>query len=169
MSAFRFRKLPKAAREKAKSPQQLFQAVAQNIGKQVKNPDGRVDAERIEHAPLPAQVVYWAWRFQCEAGGSGIGTLLVDHLGIFAPQFHISLEKVGANELIRRLEAGIPLAKQVHAEFTRFHDQSWFEQFKPDPEFPSLQAVDKGVYPIVSSLTDLVAAFIDKNEGDFFE
>jgi hypothetical protein len=169
MRTVRFRKLPKAARQKAKSPQQVFQVVAKNIGEQVKNPDGRADAERIEQAPFPAQVVYWLWRFQCEAAGSGIGTVLVDHLGIFTPQFHASLKEVGADELVRRLEAGIPLAKQVYAEFTRLHDQSWFEQFKPNPEFPSFQAVDKGVYPIVSSLTDLVAAFIDKNEGDFFE
>jgi hypothetical protein len=169
MSRFLFRKLPKAARDRAKWPQQLFQAVADNVSQQVEKANSDVDAACIEGTPFAAQVVYWLWRFQCEAGTNGFEKLLLDNLGIYAPQMHAALLAVGAKELVRRMEAGIPHARGSCAEFNLLQDKTWFEQFKPTPSFPTLQSVDEDVYPIIASLTDAVESFILENAEELFE
>jgi hypothetical protein len=113
---------------------------------------------------LAAQVVYWLWRFQCEAGLNGLEVFTLNNLGIYSPQVHGALQIVGAKELVRRMEAAIPHARRSDAEFCLLKDQSWFEQFEPIPDFPTLQSVDVGVYPIIDSLAKLVVEFIRRNK-----
>jgi hypothetical protein len=94
---------------------------------------------------------------------------VLEPLGTFLPQIYVALKAVGAVELVHRLEAAIPLALEGTAEFKRTPDQSWFKQFARVAEFPTLQSVDEGVFPIICSVGDLAAAFIRSNEGVLFE
>ncbi len=105
---------------------------------------------------------------------NGIEVFLIDSLGDCIPQVHEALAMVGAQELVRRLEAAIPWAALGSAEFTLLPDQFWFNQFRPVPEFPTLQSVDRPqsgetVYKVIHGLADLVAAFIRANEEVLFE
>ncbi len=152
----------------------LFQLAATNIREQVEEPLYHENLERLAAVPRKAQVVYWLWLFQCEASLNGIEVFLIDSLGDCIPQVHEALAMVGAQELVRRLEAAIPWAALGSAEFTLLPDQFWFNQFRPVPEFPTLQSVDRPqsgetVYKVIHGLADLVAAFIRANEEVLFE
>lgn len=166
MKRFRFQKLPRKLLAPMR-PRQLFTLVAEEIGRQVENATG-VDAERIESAPFSGQVVYWLWRFSCEAGVCGLDVFLLNDLGIYAPQIHDALEVIGAKELVRRIEAAIPWALRSCAEFKLLKDRSWFEQFEPIPEFPSLTSVNKGVYAFVRAIRQPTEAFIITNAEELF-
>jgi hypothetical protein len=142
--------------------------VAECVAAQVEGPRG-VDAERIESIPFRAQVIYWLWRFKCEAGSNGFEVFLLEPLGIYSPQIYESLQAVQAHELVRRMEAGIPWAIKGPAEFNALKDRSWFEQFPVIEEFQTLQSVDVGVYPIIEALNIKVDAFIRENADELFK
>src|SRR5262249_16489409 len=128
--------------------------------------------ERLAAIPIEAQTIYWLWRFQSEAGHGGLEVFVLDWLGIHSPQVHAALKSVGAQELAIRLEAAIAIARthQYHsAEFTRLKDQAWFGQFPPNPEYPTLQSVDRGIYPLIIALTDAVVVYIKANRPVLFE
>jgi hypothetical protein len=88
---------------------------------------------------------------------------------IHAPEIHSALNLVGALELVRRLEAAVPLARHGYAEFRKLNDQSWFNQFDQAPQYPTLQSIDEGTFPIMRSLSDRVVIFIRTNEDILFQ
>ncbi|HSZ59784.1 MAG TPA: hypothetical protein VK797_29340 [Tepidisphaeraceae bacterium] len=164
----KFRKLPYSVLEN-KRPHRIFELVATHVGEQVENRRSEPVQSRLERIPMEFQVVYWLWRFCCEASLNGFEVLTLQSEGIYLPQIHASLEIVGATELVRRLEAAVPHARRARgAEFNTLKDKSWFDQFAPNPAFPTLQSVDEGVYPIINGLTDQVFAFVKSNARAFF-
>jgi hypothetical protein len=170
-----FQKLPNQLLSK-EDKHRLFELVATNIREQVEQPLYQRNLDRLAAVPREAQAIYWLWLFQCEASLNGIEDFILQSLGKYSPQIHEALTMVGALELGRRLEAAVPLAREWAAEFTTLSDQSWFNQFAPMPEFPTLQSVDrptpqsgeKDVYTIIESLDELVGAFIRSHEQVLF-
>jgi len=169
MSSWKFRKLSRSLVETA-SDQRLFESVCDEIAAQVESRPFTVDPDKLASVPDEAQTLYWLRLFEAEAGNNGMEVFILNSLGVYAEQIHTALKAVGAGELVRRLEAAIPFALANHgADFERLPDLSWYKQFPPSREYPTLQSVDKGIYPIVDSLTDAVAAFIRRNEKILFE
>ena len=168
MPASRFEKLPRSLLD-SKKGQRLLDVITQALDEQVETPPGVLKLDRLASMPPEVQTVYWLWRFQCEAGCGGIEVFILDWLGLHTREVHAALGAVGARELVRRLEAAIPLARSSAAEFTRMQDQTWFDQFPRVREFPTLQSVDQGVFPIIGSLTDAIEHFVRANSRVFFE
>jgi hypothetical protein len=168
MKSKAFRKLPQAAFRGARG-QRLFELVWRHVAAQVEDAPYQVDERLLEAVPTEAQTIYWLWRFQCEAGSGGIEVFVLNALGQRSPEIHRALRAVGADELVRRLEATVAIAGDSSADFSQGPNCAWFEQFRPLPEFASLQAVDAGVFPVVGALTDLAETFILKNEQTFVD
>ena len=165
----KFRKLPHSMLENER-PQNIFALTAEHVGEQVEDRRCEPVQSRIDAIPMEFQAVYWLWRFYREAALNGFEVLTLDSEGIYLPQIHASLEIVGASELVRRLEAAVPHAHRARsAEFNTLKDKSWFDQFVPNPAFPTLQSVDEGVYPIIKGLTNQVFAFVKNNAEVFFD
>ncbi len=101
--------------------------------------------------------------FYAEVGRNGSECFLLEAQGHYTPQAHEALQLVGASELIERLEAGIPHAlASGNAEFSAASDLSWFRQFHLNPEYPTLQAVDVGIYDLANDgLCEKANAFIE--------
>jgi len=180
LSQFQFRKLPRSLLQPEKQDR-LFELAAEGIREQVEDPPWVPNADRAAAIPPEAQTVYWLWLFVCEASGNGIEVFILNSLGECSPQVHAALKAVGAKEFVRRLEAAIPLAREWAAEFTMLPDQSWFNQFTPVAEFPTLRSIDDkgpgrdagpgrfGVYALFDPLRDAADAFIRANEHVLFE
>jgi hypothetical protein len=168
MSQVQFKKLP-GSLLKISDSKQLVDAVTKQIEEQVEHPPFTVNLHFLALAPEAAQRIYWLWRFQCEAGISGMDVFILDSLGVYSPQIHSALKTVGATELAHFLEAAIPLAREGPAEFKRLPDQSWFNQFRRRGEFAELHLMNKAVFTLVDALTDLMAAYIRMNGSDLFE
>jgi hypothetical protein len=150
--------------------QRLFEAVWKEIAAQVEDRRFIINPDRVASIPIEAQTIYWLWYFQAEAAANGLEVFLLQSLGIYSPQIHAALQAVGSKELVRRLESAIPLARECScAEFGRLPDQSWFERFHRASEYPTLQSVDWGIYPIFDTLTSEVVAFIMANASVLFE
>jgi hypothetical protein len=147
----------------------FFELVADGICDQVEHPPCEVNLERLALVPQEVRTIYWLWRFQCEAGTGGMDVFILEPLGIYSPQIHAALKTVGAKELVHRLEAAIPFAREGPAEFTGLEDQTWFNQFTPVADFPMLESVNEGIFPLVHALSDIVAAFIRSHEATLFE
>lgn len=162
-----FQKLPRSVLRE-KEGHRLFELVATHIREQAERPDFTVNLDRLRLAPAEAQTVYWLWLFQCEAGGGGIEVFVLNWLGIYSPQVCAALEKVGASELVHRLKAAIPHARASCADFNQLKDRSWFDDLEPAPEFPTLQSVDKGVFPVIGRLSDAAATFIASKADALF-
>lgn len=168
MSDANFQKIQRSLLE-AKHNQRLFGDVAELIAKQVElKPDG-LDPNHLRQIPNEAQTVYWLWRFECEAGISGMDQFVLDWLGIYSAEIHSALKEVGANELVRLLEAAISLARDGPAEFRRLADQSWFNRFARKPEYPTLDALNRTTFALMNELTDLAANYIKSNEKLLFQ
>jgi Domain of unknown function (DUF4375) len=169
MSHTRFNRLARSLL-RAANDENLFESVWKEVASQVEDETSDVNFANLARVPVEAQTVYWLWRFQAEVAYGGLEVFVLQSLGIYAPQIHAALKEVGAHELLRRLEAAIPIAlKEGSAELSRAPNQVWFQQFAPVLEYPTLQSIDKGIYPIVLSLTDAVATYIRRNEGILFE
>ena len=168
MNAPRFKKLSISLLELGPR-RSLFEHVANAIRTQLERPPFTINLERVVASPPEAQTIYWLWLFKCEARCNGIEVFVLEPLGVYAPQIHQALITVGATELVRRIEAAVALAREGPAEFTTLPDRSWFDQFTESPEFPTLQSVDVGVYPIIRSLADAVEAFIRTHQEALFE
>jgi hypothetical protein len=155
------------ARFRSVDGHRLFQLAFDHIAPQIEVALGEPDEQRLKRLPKSVQAVYWLWCFQAEAGGGGLEVFTLNNLGTRTREVHSALELVGATELLRRLEAAIPLARQSHAEFTLLPDQSWFEKWPTVVEFPTLRSVDKGIYPLIRALSSLVADFMRRHELEF--
>jgi hypothetical protein len=164
----RFAKLPRSVLRE-NDGHRLFELVATHIREQVERPAFTVNLKRLQSASAEAQTIYWLWLFQCEAGGGGIDAFVLNSLGSYTPQICDALDAVGADELVRRLKAAIPLARGRGAAFEQLSDQSWFDDLKPVAEVPTLSSLNEGVYPIVARLTDAAAAFIASNADAIFD
>jgi hypothetical protein len=155
---------------KTSDEQQFFEYVSKEIAKQVEDNPHVTNIDKLANVPIEAQVIYWLWLFQCEAGYGGFDAFILDHLGVYSPQIHAALTAVGAHELVHRLEAAISHAVgRPTAEFTKLPDQTWFQQFSPVPEYPTLESVNKGFYPVVLSLTDRVVEYVRSNASVLFQ
>jgi hypothetical protein len=165
-----FRKLDALLFKAKQRTQKLIELIATHVAEYAEDATCEPDADRLEQIPVEYQVVYWTWKFQCEAGLNGFEYFILEPLGIYAPQIHGALEIIGATELVRRLEAAIPHAlREGCAELNRLTEKSWFEQFHANPEFPTLQSVDQGVFPIIEAATGQTAAFVKAHENVFFD
>jgi hypothetical protein len=168
LSDAHFQKLQRSLLQ-AKHNQRLVGDVAELIAQQVEiKPDG-LDPDRLRQIPGEAQTVYWLWRFECEAGISGMDQFVLDWLGIYSAEIHSALKEVRANELVRLLEVAISLARDGPAEFRRLADQSWFNKFARKPEYPTLDTLNKPTFALMNGLTDLAANYIKSNERVFFQ
>jgi hypothetical protein len=116
LSQFQFRKLPRSLLQPEKQDR-LFELGAKFIRAQVEDPMWYPNAERAAAIPQEAQTVYWLWLFVCEASLNGIEVFILEPLGEHSREVHAALTAVGAKELVRRLEAAIPLAREGPAEF----------------------------------------------------
>jgi Domain of unknown function (DUF4375) len=169
MSQLHFRRLSRALLG-PENQSRLFELAAKEITAQIEDPPHRRNPDRAAALPCEARTVYWLWHFFAEAQLGGMEVFILEPEGLFAPQIHAALVKVGATELVRRLEAAIPLAREDGvAEFSTLPDQSWFEQFRPVPDFPTFESIDAGVFPLIQSMTDAAAAFIRSHENALFE
>jgi hypothetical protein len=165
----RFHKLSKA-KLKTIGPKQLFDSLIEHIQKQIDHPSDSFDADRLQQMPVEVQIVYWIWRFECEAGVCGMDKFILDDLGIYAPQIHASLKEVGAHELVRLLETAVSIANHLEAaEFTRLADRSWFDQFPKALDAPELHLLNRRVFELVEELRELTMTFIRQNAKIFFE
>jgi hypothetical protein len=163
-----FKKLPQSIL--SENDQTIFERAHEHIAAQVGEKSGEINRSRFNKIPDKAKAIYWLWRFQCEAGVCGIDVFVLEPLGIYAPETHAALVMVGAVELARRLEAAIALARKGSAEFKRLQDQSWFNQFKPLPEFPTWESLLRSTFALTkSSLTDLTIRFTKKHKIVLFE
>jgi hypothetical protein len=163
-----FKKIPQSILKE--NDRTIFERAHEHITAQVEEKSGEINRIRFNKIPDKAKAIYWLWRFQCEAGVCGIDVFVLNSLGIYAPETHAALVMVGAIELARRLEAAIALALEGPAEFKRLEDQSWFNQFKRLPEFPTWQSLDRSTFALTkSSLTDLTVKFIKKHKTTLFE
>jgi len=138
------------------------------IDDQVESPRNVLQLERLSLLPLEVRTIYWLWRFKREAGANGMEVFVLEPPGVYSAQVWTALREVGAAELVRRLEAAVALARDGPAEFSRLKDQSWFTQFEPRAEFPTLQSVDQGIFPLVRSLTGIMAGYIRAHAQVFF-
>ena len=163
-----FKKLPQSILRE-KHLQRIFQFAYEHIAPQVEDKSGKINRTRFNKIPDKAKTIYWLWRFECEAGVCGMEVFVLEPLGIYAPEMHAALVMVGAIELARRLEAAIALAREGPAEFKRLEDQSWFNQFRPLPEFPTLQSLDRSTYAFTDQITELAAKYIKKHKTILFE
>jgi hypothetical protein len=120
-----------------------FQELNEHIRPQAESEPYVTDTTRACALPVEVQTIYFLRIFLQEAGGNGIQDFLLQQQGVFSKQVHEALGRVGATELVRRLEAGIPHALAADAEFTGDGDMAWFKRFPPVPEFPSLESVDE--------------------------
>jgi hypothetical protein len=138
----------------------IYDVVIEHIRQQVERPPWHLDESLLEQMPAQVQTIYWAWRFDCDAGGGGIMYFLIEQQGIYARQVHEALSRLGAHELVTSLEAAIPFAISSHAEFLRLQDLSWFRQFSPRAEFPSDSAIDDRSWTHLRSLRRLLTQYI---------
>lgn len=168
MGLAEFRKLGKSVL-RIGDDKTLFQSVWLEVAQQVEERPFVVNAGKLAEAPSAARTVYWLWLFQSEAVTGGITGFILDALGCHTPEIVAALEQVGAEELVRRVQAAIPLARDEKAEFTGLDNHSWFDQFEPKADYPTLSSVDRGVLPFVRGLTGLVAQFIRSNVAVLFE
>jgi hypothetical protein len=169
MSQLQFRRLSRALLG-PENQSRLFELAAMDITAQVEDPPHRRNPDRALALPCEARTVYWLWHFFKEAKSGGMEVFILEPQGKYASQMHAALVNVGATELVRRLEAAIPLAREEGvAEFSTLPDQSWFEQFRPVPDFPTFQSINEGVFPIIQTVLDMAAAFIRSNQNALFE
>lgn len=139
-----------------------FEKLAEHISPHAESEPYVTDLARAAELPAPARAIYFLWMFQAEVAGNGLEYFLLEQQGHFTPQAHEALNMIGASELVERLEAGIPHALALDAEFTTGSDLAWFRQFQPREPYPDLESVDDGVYDLVESdLLDKVNAFIE--------
>ena len=137
MSLSIFKRIPEAAQ---------FGDVAVHIQDQVEDPPFKPDLAFLGGLPQQAQVVYWLWRFICEADGLGIETFLMKREGVYAKQVANALKAVGADELRARLLAGVPLAiATFNADFLFVRDRAWFYTIPRNKKFKRLSAIDQGL------------------------
>ena len=164
-----FKKLPRSLLA-AEYPQVLVESVHDAIAQQVEQVRYCVAPEQVATLPEPGQTVYWARYFECEVACNGFDYFILEPLGIYAQPIHAALRALEAHELVRRLEACIPLARGTEcAEFTALADQSWFEQFALDPDFPTLESVNDGGFEAADQLSEFTAAYIKSNAHVLFE
>jgi hypothetical protein len=148
----------------------LFELAAKDITAQIEDPPHRRNPDSAAALPCEARTVYWLWHFFKEAQLGGMEVFILEPESLFASQIHAALVNVGATELARRVEAVIPLARESGvAEFSTLPDQSWFEQFRRVPDFPTFESINDGVFPLVQSVKDAAALFIRSNESILFE
>jgi hypothetical protein len=167
MRSKHFRKLPRSILA-LQSQQGQFHAAAEAIAAQVENRRCEVVAARIERVPVEAQVIYWLWRFACEAGVCGLDAFLLDSLGVYSPRIHGALEIVGAHDLMKLLEEAVAHARRGSAEFVTLRDRSWFEQFTPVPQYPTLESVNGPTFNRIRELTGRVATYMKENRSVLF-
>ena len=161
MSHNKFKRLPKSLL-RSKRPRQVYEQIAQQVIDLGEDRSSNPDLEILASLPVPAQTVYWVWKFSSEAGICGMDVFVLQHLGIYSPQIHAALKEVGAHELARLLEAAIPLAR--HAEFKQLRDQSWFKQFRPTNKFSKIAQLNEPTFALERGLDALVMAYIHAHE-----
>jgi hypothetical protein len=151
-------------------PHRIVSLVAKHIADQAEDPQLGMNPDRIATMPQEAQVVYWLWVFQCEAGVCGIDVFILNSLGMYAPQIHAALRAVGAKDLVRLLEASVAIARNLEtAEFTRLADQSWFDQFPPTSQFSSLDSMNPEAFRLIKALPDLVVSYVRAHRDVLFD
>lgn len=156
----KFQKLP---------PDWLFQELAAHIAPQAESQPYVTDLTRVVRIPVEVATIYFLWNFYCEAGGGGIEVFLLNSRGNQTPSVHKALQEIGADEVIERLEAGIPHALETGcAEFSAGPEVNWFEQFPKNPRYPTLQSVDVDIYEMVNDgIMHKCNAYIRKHQGIF--
>src|SRR5689334_1857798 len=87
-----------------------FQELAEHIRPQAESEPYVPDFSRIDKLPKEVTALYFLWEFQSEVGANGIESYLLEPQGLHAPHAYEALKLVGAAELVKRLEAGIPHA-----------------------------------------------------------
>jgi hypothetical protein len=164
-----FQKVPLSLLRDAK-PHRIADLVAKHIVDQADEPRVGVNPDRVAAMPHEAQVVYWLSVFQCEAGVCGIDVFILNSLGMYAPQVHAAFRAVGANDLVRLLEASVAIARHLEtAEFTQLADQSWFDQFPPTGEFSSLDSMNPTAFRLINALPDLVVHYVRAHQEILFK
>jgi hypothetical protein len=126
--------------------QYWFEALARHIAPQAESRPFVTDLDRMADLPREVRAIYFLWMFACEVGGNGIECFILQQQGLFTPQIHEALQLIGATELVERLEAAIPHAIAWESEFVLGPDMAWFTQFRENPKYVSLQAVDIGIW-----------------------
>ena len=78
---------------------------------------------------------------------------------------------IGADELVERLEAAIPLSLEWSPEYTRLDDYSWFTRFKPSAKYPTIKSIDTlETYKLIGDdLRDKANTFINNHMDVFCE
>lgn len=149
----------------------LLGRVAKHIRQQAEDPPFVSNTRLLSAMPDEVQTIFWLWLFICEAEGGGIEVFLLQHLGFYTPQVAAALKAVEAQELLRRLLAGVPLALgSGTAEFSRAPNLTWFKSLPADKDFPTLQSVDRGAYPsLYVDLRERCRRFIIQHVEVFFE
>ena len=158
----------KLSREKLESTSReyWFEELARHIAPQAESLPFVTDVDLVANLPREARAIYFLWMFACEVGGNGIECFILQQQGLFTPQIHEALQLVGATELVERLEAAIPHAIGWAAEFTFGPDMAWFRQFAHNARYPTLRAVDIGIWNFVEDdLVQQVNDFIEKNKA----
>src|SRR6185437_4026044 len=101
-----YRKMPLSLFRTFKERQQ-FPKVAEHICEQAEDSQRAPKLESVERMPPAVQTIFWLWRFICEAEGGGMEVFLLQNAGFYTPQVAAALKVVEANELLRRLLAGV--------------------------------------------------------------
>ncbi len=149
----------------------LFQEISDFISKQVEDDPYDFSPEKISQLPQVAQNIFYVWWFSCEVGGNGYEDYLLQHAGKDAPGAHAGLRAMGADFLLKRLEAAIPISIEWEPEYTTLEDWSWYKQFKLNPEFPSIETIDtmEMYNEIAESLTQKAISYILNNKDILVE
>jgi hypothetical protein len=147
-----------------------FPEVAEYVREQAVDSQRAPKLESVARMPPAVQTIFWLWRFICHSEGNGMEVFLLQNQGFYTPQVAEALKVVGADELLRRLLAGVPHAINSPAEFTRAPDATWFQSIPGNPDFPTLQSIDRGAYPaLYKDLRERGRKFIIEHADVFFE
>jgi hypothetical protein len=124
----------------------------------------------LEGVTEAVKVVWELWWFQASVALDGMSAWVLN----CAPQAnqiiysHKALREVGATELLALLEASIPIAARLGAEFVHEPEVAWFGAFQGSPTYSDMEDVDRRSLLIASEpLSSLVAQYIRAHQVDF--
>lgn len=128
------------------------------------------NATSLDGIAEEALTVWRLWWFAAEVAGNGMSAWVLNcppHAREIIDS-HAALARVGATELVRLLEASIPLAANNEAEFTREPERDWFAQFPMDAALVDMESIDSKSFDLAGGkLSSLVAEYMRKNRDRF--
>ncbi|RBP49922.1 DMP19 family protein [Arenicella xantha] len=126
------------------------------------------DRAILEALPEPIMHLYYLWMFQCEVGGNGIDSFVLQGHGHEVRGCYAALQAVGHKKLVEALGMGIALSLEpdedgsISAEYAHnVANLSWFNAFKGSSSYKELHEIDDAMNVYDLTNNDLEGNIVD--------